>query len=151
MKGFSMTLEELLNQYEIDANVDENKLDYASIQTIHLHCKYLKYLMDYKTKRIRFESEYEELRNLRFKYYRGELSRETLEERAWTQYQGPKMLKSEVDDFLRGDSILLKAKAKLEYLNEMVFACEQIMNSIKSRDWSIRNAIEAKKWYAGAN
>lgn len=144
-----MTLEELLQEYEKDAAISDTKLDLESIKTPKLHHKYLTLLMGFRMKRVQRESLVNEQRTLRFRYYRGELSREMLQELGWQQYQGVKPLKNEMEEILKGDPILAKTKKELDYLNEMIYALEEILKQIKARDWNIRNSIEFKKYQAG--
>lgn len=58
-------------------------------------------------------------------------------------------MKNEMDEFLKGDSDLNKIDLKIQYIKIMVEALESILNQVKARDWSIRNAIEFKKFLAG--
>lgn len=144
-----MTLEELLQEYEKDAAISDTKLDLESIKTPKLHHKYLTLLMGFRMKRVQRESLVNEQRTLRFRYYRGELSREMLQELGWQQYQGVKPLKNEMEEILKGDPILAKTKKELDYLNEMIYALEEILKQIKARDWNIKSAIDFKRYQAG--
>jgi len=90
------------------------------------------------------------LRQKKFRYYRGEMPKHELDENNWTQWQGNKPLKNEMDEFLEGDADLNKITIKCEYIKGMVEALEAILGQIKSRDWQIRNAIQWKQFVAGA-
>lgn len=144
-----MTLDELYEMWDIDAEIDENHLDKTSIASGKLHGKYLRLLMQHKVKLAALNSDYNTKRQLKFKYYRGEMTREELAEAGWNQWQGLKPLKSEMDEWLNGDSDLNKIKIKIEYIKVMIEALESIMNQLRNRDWSIRNAIEWRKFVAG--
>jgi uncharacterized Rmd1/YagE family protein len=73
-----------------------------------------------------------------------------LEELKWTQWQGIKPLKNEMEEFLEGDTDLNRINIKCEYIRGMIEALESILNQIKSRDWQIRNAINWKQFVAGS-
>lgn len=146
----NMKLNELLQEYENDMNINQNKLDYESIMTPKLHSKYLKLLMEARGTKVVLENSYNNLRMLRFRYYRGELSKEELAENGWAQYQGTKPLKNEMDEILKGCPIILKEKQKIDISNEKIYALEEMIKQIRARDWNIRNAIEFKKFQAGA-
>ncbi len=145
-----MTLDELLTEYENDMNINQNKLDYESLSTPKLHSKYLRFLMEARGIKVVLENSYNELRTLRFKYYRGELTRDILTEKNWQQYQGTKPMKSEMDEILKGCPVLAKEKQKIDISNEKIYALEEMIKQIRARDWNIRNAIEFKKFQAGA-
>lgn len=144
-----MTLDEIQEMWENDSEIDDNHLGEASTTSAKLHSKYLKLLVDAKLKLAKYNSDYNTLRTGKFRYYRGEMSRQELVDNGWDQWQGTKPLKNEMDEFLTGDSDLSKLKLRIEYLNTMVYALESIMSSIRGRDWSVRNGIEWKKFLAG--
>jgi hypothetical protein len=96
------------------------------------------------------KSDYNTLRQQKFRWYRGELSREELTLLNWEQWQGIKPLKNEMEEFLMGDKDLNIVEVKLQYINSIVEFVESIMNQIKARDWQIRNSIEWKKFISGA-
>ena len=144
-----MNIEELHDIWEADCTIDDDHLDRASIATAKLHSKYLRMLIQHKMKIAALSNEYNTLRQTKFRYYRGELSRDELTDRGWNQWQGVKPLKNEMDEFLTGDADLNKISIKIEYIKCMVEALESILNQIKARDWQIRNAVEFKKFIAG--
>lgn len=145
-----MNIEELNDMWDNDCSIDEDHLDRASVHTAKLHSKYLRLLTQHKMRIAALYAEYNNLRQTKFRYYRGELSREELNERGWNQWQGVKPLKNEMDEFLTGDSDLNRINIKIEYIKVMVEALESILGQIKARDWQIRNAVDFKKFIAGA-
>lgn len=145
-----MNLEELQNMWSEDCVIDDNHLDVESINTAKLHSKYLNHLIRYKLQLAKMKSDYNTLRQQKFRWYRGELSREELSLLGWEQWQGIKPLKNEMEEFLMGDKDLNTVEVKLQYINSIVEFVESIMNQIKARDWQIRNSIEWKKFISGA-
>ena len=145
-----MNLEELQNMWSEDCIIDDNHLDTESVNTAKLHSKYLNHLIRYKLQLAKMKSDYNTLRQQKFRWYRGELSREELSSLNWEQWQGIKPLKNEMEEFLMGDKDLNIVEVKLQYINSIVEFVESIMNQIKARDWQIRNSIEWKKFISGA-
>lgn len=145
-----MTLDEVLEMWDNDCNIDDDHLDKESVNTAKLHSKYLRILMQHKVKAAALNVEYNNLRQKKFRWYRGEMSREELKDLSWNQWQGVKPLKNEMEEFLTGDQDLNKVNAKLEYISCMVNAVESILNQIKARDWQIRNSVEFKKFISGS-
>lgn len=145
-----MNIEQLQNEWDVDCIIDENHLDNEAVKSPTLHAKYLKHLVQAKLKLAKLKSDYNTLRQVKFRYYRGELSREDLQELGWNQWQGLKPLKNEMDEFLSGDSDLNTLNVKIEYISTMVAMVESIMGQIKSRDWEIRSAVDFKKFIAGS-
>jgi len=145
-----MTLDELHDLWDVDCVISEDHLDRESVKTPNLHSKYLRYLINHKIKLAALQSEYNTLRQKKFRYYRGEMNKVELEELKWTQWQGIKPLKNEMEEFLEGDTDLNRINIKCEYMRGMIEALESILNQIKSRDWQIRNAINWKQFVAGS-
>lgn len=144
-----MTLDELQNMWEIDCQIDDNFLGEQSTATPKLHAKYVKLLVQVKLKHTKLSSDYNILRKAKFRYYRGELSRDELSELGWAQWQGVKPLKNEMDEFLSGDNDLNTIRVKIDYLETMIYFLESVLGQIKARDWQIKTAVEWKKFLAG--
>jgi hypothetical protein len=145
-----MTLEEIQESWEHDCAIDGDHLDKESIRTPNLHAKYLNLLIGFKLKLVKTKKEYNTLRQFKFRYYRGELSKSDLQTMGWDQWQGVKPLKNEMEEFLEGDADLAEAQLKQDYFDSIISYLESIMQQIKSRDWQIRNSIEWKKFISGA-
>ena len=144
-----MKLDDVLIMWEADSAIDDNHLGEASTSTAKLHSKYLKILIEHKLRLTKLNSDYNMLRADKFRYYRGEMSRDELADHGWQQWQYNKPLKNEMDEFLKGDKDLTTALQRIEYLNATIYALESIMTQIKSRDWQIRNSIQWKTFLAG--
>jgi hypothetical protein len=138
-----------LNEWDKDSILDGDRADAESVNVPKLHSKYIRYLMESKLRITKLESQYNQLKKTKFRYYRGELSREELKELGWDQWQGAKPMKNEMDQFLDGDAELNSMNVKLEYIQSMVYLLESILDQIKGRNWQIRNIIEYKKFLAG--
>lgn len=144
-----MNIEQIQDMWETDAEIDDNYLGEHATKTPKLHAKYVKLLVGVKLKHTKLSSDYNMLRKAKFRYYRGELSREELTDLGWSQWQGVKPLKNEMDEFLQGDTELNTLRVKIDYLETMIYLLESILTQIKARDWQLKSAIEWKKFLAG--
>lgn len=144
-----MTLDDIQAEWDKDCQIDDNYLGENSTATPKLHAKYIRLLVNARLKLTKLQSEYNILRKNKFRYYRGELSREELNELGWPQWQGIKPLKNEMDEFLTGDDDLNKIKMRIDYIEIMIYTLESIMGQIKSREWQIKNGITWKQFLAG--
>jgi hypothetical protein len=145
-----MKLSELQSSWESDAKIDEMNLGGESTRIPILHAKYLNLLTSAKLNLRKAESAYSNMRRKKFKYYRGEMSKLELDEEGWEQWQGTKPLKNEMDEFLSFDSDLIELQDKIEYFKTVLYQLEQIIRSLNSRTWDIKNAIEWLKWSNGS-
>jgi hypothetical protein len=144
-----MNIEQLQEEWDKDCEIDDNYLGEHATKTPKLHAKYIRFLINVKLKHTKLQSDYNLLRKNKFRYYRGELSREELQALDWGQWQGIKPLKNEMDEFLSGDSDLNTLRVKIDYLETMIYFLESVLGQIKSRDWTIKTAVEWKKFLAG--
>ncbi|NDD98583.1 MAG: hypothetical protein EBZ93_14095, partial [Actinobacteria bacterium] len=94
-------------------------------------------------------ADYNQLRKNKFRYYRGELGREELQQLGWDQWQGVKPLKNEMDEILSTDADLITQQDKVEYFKTVLNQLEQIIRSINSRTWDVKNAIEWNRFTNG--
>jgi hypothetical protein len=144
-----MKLSEIQSEWEIDAKIDNLNLNGESLKISHLHAKYINLLSSTKLQLRKAESDYLRLHRNKSKYYRGEMSKEELEELEWTQYLGPKLLKTDVGNMIETDDDIIRICDKTEYLKTVVFQLEQILKSLASRSFDIKNSIEWLKYTNG--
>jgi hypothetical protein len=144
-----MKLSDIQSMWAEDARIDETNLSASSLNIPNLHAKYLALLSNTKLSLRKAESDYFRLRKKKYRYYRGEMSKQELLDEGWEQWLGAKPLKNEMDEFLSTDDDLLLLQDKVEYFKTVIFHLEQIMKSLNSRTWDIKNSIEFMKWSQG--
>ena len=145
-----ITLNELQDTWKTDCKIDELNLGSESIKTAELHSKYLNHLTNFKLQLRKFESQMLTLRRVKWRYFRGELSKLELDDLGWEQYLGPQPLKNEMQEYLDSDSEIIKINDKLDYVRACLYQCESIMKSLNSRTWDIKNAVEFLKFTNGS-
>jgi hypothetical protein len=144
-----MKLSDLQEMWAEDCKIDETNLGKESARTPILHAKYINYLSSTRLNLRKAESDYLNCRRKKYRYYRGEMSRTELEDEGWTQWQGTKPLKNEIDEFLQGDADLVSLQDKVEYFKTVLYQLEAIIRSLNSRTWDIKNTIEWTKFTNG--
>lgn len=144
-----MKLSELQEAWAEDSRIDETNLGREAVRTPQLHAKYLNWLGSVRLNLRKAESDYLNLRRKKYKYYRGEMTRDELALEEWTQFQGNKPLKNEMDEILRTDADLIALEDKVEYFKTVLNQLEQIVRSINSRTWDVKNSIEWHKFTNG--
>lgn len=144
-----MKLTEIHEMWAKDSKINDLDLGKSSTQTAELHAKYLNLLTNSKLQLRKYEADYLRLRRTKFKYYRGEMTREELEEYGWDQFQGIKPLKNEMDEIINCDEDIIKSVDKVEYIKAVLYQLEQIIRSLNGRAWEIKNAIEWTKFTNG--
>lgn len=142
-------LDKLQSMWQRDSNIDDLKLSEEALNVPNLHAKYLTILSTIKLNLRKEQSDYYKLRRWKWRYYRGELSQQELDDLGWEQYLGAKPLKNEMDEHLEGDFDLIKKQDKITYYETLIYFLESVLRSINSRGWDIKNAIEWHKFTNG--
>lgn len=145
-----MKLGEIQTEWKNDSKINQLELGDEAVRTATLHAKYLTVLSNVKLQLRKAESDYNNMRRLKYRYYRGELTQSELEKLNLEQYMGNKPLKNEMEEFMSCDVDLNMLTDKIEYYKTVVFTLEQILRSINSRTWDIKSAIEWNKFTNGA-
>jgi len=143
-----MKLNEIQTMWADDAKVDQTNLGRAAARVPELHAKYLNMLTSVRLQYRKAEADYLRLRKLKFRYYRGEMSKEELIELGWDQYLNNRPLKNEMEEVMTTDDDIIQSMDKLEYIKTVLYQLEQILKSINSRTWDVKSAIE---WYKFTN
>jgi len=144
-----MDINGITEEWKNDSAIDTKNLLDETLKSPSLHQKYLNLLLQAKNKVIKIENEYLYLRNMKYKYYRGEMSKQELDALGWQQFQGLKPLKQDMQVMIEHDADMNNISNKIKYMNNMVYQLESILNTIKGRDWAIKNHIELMKFMAG--
>lgn len=131
--------------FELD-EIDRTKLSLESARTPYLHSEYLNKLNTSYAKLKNYEFEYDILYRNKWLYYQGKASPDVYRDNPL----GIKILKSDVDVFIRSDSEIIELKKKMEGEKLVVKSLEEIMKIIGNRNWTIKNIIEWEKFQAGS-
>tara|TARA_R110000803_G_scaffold153453_1_gene218370 strand:- start:2278 stop:2706 length:429 start_codon:yes stop_codon:yes gene_type:complete len=141
-----MTLEELQTQVNRDFKIDDTELDSESIKIPLLHNKYLQHLNKFSLLLKKAEYDHKLLVREKWEYYTGKADASVYKAKPFDI----KVLKSDVHIYIDSDEELQKADQKVAYLNVVVKYLEQVLRSINTRTFLIKNAIEWKKFTSGA-
>jgi len=147
----ALRIEDVLEMWKTDSEIDELKLDEASQQSARLHSKYLELLSVTRLQLKRKESEFRVLLKDKFLWYNGKMSKDEIDARGWSYdpLNGLKVLKGDMDRFYDSDSDIQNAQMKIDYLKELVAVLEEIMGNIRWRHQNIKNMIEHRKFTSG--
>lgn len=141
-----MTLEELQELIDKDLKINDTELDLESLKTPQLHNKYLKHLNNYKLLLSRSQTDYATMKKNKWEYYTGKAPAEVYALKPFDL----KILKTDIDKYLESDVDLQKLKQKVDYLETTVDYLDKIVRQISNRGFTIKNAIDWRKFTSGA-
>ena len=141
-----MTLEELQAQADKDLVIDDTELDTESLKTPILHNKYLQYYNKFNLLLKKSQWEERTLQREKWEYYTGKSDPSVYKEKPFDL----KVLKNDVHIYINADEDIQKIQAKIIYQEAIVNYLEQILRMINNRSFTIKNAIEWRRFTSGA-
>lgn len=149
-------MEDVIEHWRIDSEeVSRQDPDIEASRLNKLHQKYATIKSNNSLMAKAYKKELAEAKLFMYRYYNGKTTVE--ENKAFgmdeVEMKGfhEKILKTEIPMYLEGDERLLNLKLKIEYHEEIVDYCKDVLKGIDQRNWSIRNIIDWKKFEAGFN
>jgi len=146
-----LKLDDLLEMWKKDSQIDEMNLDGASIQSAKLHSKYLEILAVTKLQLKKKEMDFKVLLKDKWLWYNGKMTKKEQDERGWgyDPLNGLKLLKSDMEHFYDSDPHIQTAQAQIDYFKTIIDTLEEIMNNIRWRHSNIKNAIDWRRFTSG--
>ncbi len=141
-----MDLEQLQELADKKLKINDTELDLESLKTPQLHNEFLKHLTKFKLMLSRAETEYNILKKDKWEYYTGKADASVYAEKPFDL----KILRTDIDKYLDADIDLQKAKQKVDYLNTTVDFLDRTIRQISNRGFTIKNAIDWRKFTSGA-
>ena len=141
-----MDLETLQEQVDKDLKINDTELDLESLKTPQLHNKYMKHYTKFKLMLTRAETDYSQVKRQKWEYYTGKADASVYAEKPFDL----KVLRTDVDKYIESDDELIKAKQKKEYLTTVVDYLDKTLRQITNRTFTIKNAIDWRKFTSGA-
>ena len=141
-----MTHDELLDMWEADAPIDKSKLDDASTDIPVLHHKYLRMLMDIKSKKIAFNHKLEDLRKEKELYYSGQATADVYKEKP---FDTRLKTKSGVEKHVNTDPEVVQLLQRIEYMDILIEGLNHILEQIKWRNSMVKSSIDWIRFTSG--
>lgn len=142
-----MTFSEIRTLMEQDSIIDPSNLDAASLLIPFLHSKWYNiFITELKILR-GIDIEYNAQLKAKTDYYLGKASDEIYEQKPLHM----KILKQDVDLYLKADSELVDIETKKQFQKIKVETIESFIKNINNRGFMIKNAIDFRKFVNGIN
>ena len=142
-----MTLDELKLQVQKDLKVDDEHLDTESLKNQEIKATYLDHKTRYELLLYRAKGDYKRLYREKWEYYGGKADAKIYASKPFDL----KVLKTDLAVYITSDEEIINAENKIGYLETVVDYIKGVIKSVDNRGWDIKNAIEWKKFEAGAS
>ena len=141
-----MNLDELKLQVQRDLKVDDEHLDTESLKNQEIKATYLDHKSRYELLLYRAKGDYKRLYRGKWEYYGGKADAKIYASKPFDL----KVLKTDLSVYITSDEEVINAENKIGYLETVVDYIKGVIKSVDNRGWDIKNAIEWKKFEAGA-
>ena len=141
-----MNLDELKLQVQRDLKVDDEHLDTESLKNQEIKATYLDHKSRYELLLYRAKGDYKRLYREKWEYYGGKADAKIYASKPFDL----KVLKTDLSVYITSDEEVIDAENKIGYLETVVDYIKGVIKSVDNRGWDIKNAIEWKKFEAGA-
>lgn len=143
-----MELENILELWEKDSEIQCDKLDLESINIPKLHHKYLKILSSERLKYKQAENKRKKLSHNLWLYYTGKLPAEVYKNKP---LPGDLISNNKIKDYIENDEKYITLTEYIDISNEKIDTLLEIMKEINGRAFKIKNAIDWQKFINGAS
>ena len=140
-----MTFDELQALAEKDLKINDTELDLESLKTPQLHNKYMKFHNQYVNLLKKAEQDLARLTREKWEYYTGKADPSVYQQKPFNI----KLLKPDVDKYLKSDDEIIKLEQKVTYVQSVVDYLDRTVKIISNRGFQIKNAIDWKKFTSG--
>ena len=141
-----MDLEQLQLEADKDLKINDTELDLESLKTPQLHNKYMKHYTKFKLLLTRTEDEVRTMKRDKWEYYTGKADPSVYQAKPFDL----KIMRTDIDKYLEADEDLQKLSQKIAYLITVVDFLDKTIRVIVNRTYTIKNAIEWRRFTSGA-
>jgi len=140
-------IENILEQWKVDANYDKSSIDDKAIDTTVLHGEYLEYKHLYERWLIKLEHEYNVAKLDAELFYSGQDTP--------SHYQGSKfprkLLKGDVPKWVEIDPRVVEIAERLRYCKNGIETIKEIIKQINNLGYLLKTCLESQRFYHGLN
>ena len=146
-----MTFSELISLANEDLQKpEESRLTDAALETPVLYSRWLDIWLMENSEYTRIKAEVELLKRQLMRYYGGRMTKKEWEgigkEYQWQENPSAK----QIETYVASDPLMYDRQTELENQASKVKYAENVIDAVKQRGWSIKHAIDAKKFFEGS-
>tara|TARA_R100001509_G_scaffold1223_1_gene1180 strand:+ start:1129 stop:1560 length:432 start_codon:yes stop_codon:yes gene_type:complete len=143
-----MNLEQIQEMWQRDSVIDPDNLHDESLKVPQLHSKYYTIYNTISLLREKSRDSYKRVKLERYNYYTGKAPAEVYVEEPFPYKVREK---DAIQRYLDADDKLTTIDLKIRYYDVMLKFLEEVIKTISSRTYQIKNAIDWHKFQAGFN
>ncbi len=142
-----MTIQEILDNWHVDIQINKRFLDDEALKSSALHHKYMSMLVRENMLLVKAKNDYNVLLLDKYVFYtEGAKTIKDIQ-------KAPRgaVLKTEAEKYLQADPDMIEAITKLALQQEKVDLLKSILKQIEKRSFDVKNALDFQKFMAGGH
>ena len=144
-----MTIDEILENWNVDSKIDKTELGDAALDIPKLHHKYYQIYVKEKMLLRKQESELKQLKLDKYEFLTQGPNEET-KDKGWKLPPKGMILKGDIPMYLEGDQDIINLSLKIGYQQEKLELLDSIIKSVMNRGFLIKSAIDWQKFTMGS-
>jgi hypothetical protein len=149
MKPPIKDIDELLEMWSKDCELDETEPGRELLKISGYHSKYLRILTHHNLICKKLTGDYSKLKKLKWEYYSGDLNNpEDLAEYGF-EPMTKKVLRQDIPTYIDSDTELNNILLKKMFHQEIVDFCGSVIKELNSRTWQLKSFIDWEKFTSG--
>lgn len=143
-----MKIEEILDYWKDDSNIDNTELGGAALNIPKLHHKYYQILINERMILKKYETEFKKLKLDKYEFFTQGPNEET-KSKGWKLPPKGMILKSDIPVYIDADQDIIDMNLKIALQSEKVGLLEDIIKSINTRNFVLKVALDWQKFING--
>ena len=136
-----INIDEIVESWREDSKIDDLNLDKENVRIPSLHSKYVGMMVDENKSLRTLIRDRAILRRLLRSYYLGKADTDDLAKLGRDQFY-EKILKNELNEYMDTDELMIRINARISTQEEKIDVLKEIIRSINSRGYQLKNAID---------
>ena len=143
-----MKIDEILDLWKIDAQIDKTEISDEALEIAKLHHKYFQILVKERLQLKKQESDMKKLKLEKYEFFTQGPNEET-QEKGWKLPAKGLILKSDIPMYMEADSDIVDLSLRIGLQQEKVTLLESIISMISYRNNTLKVAVEWQKFVNG--
>lgn len=148
-----MKIEDIQQEWGKDSIIDPTNIVETQSNQNRLKAKYMDWRLKERMVQKILELENQKLRKQRAQYYLGRIPLDVLKVFGWEPYLPPHgerpPIKADIADLIEADQVVIDHTLKLAAAQEKVDYIEDVLRSLSSLNYMIKNIMDSKRFDAG--
>jgi len=144
----SMKLEDIFEQWKVDAEIDKTELGDEALKIPKLHHKYYQILVSERLLLRKYEADAKELKLDKYEFYT-QGPDEYSESKGWKLPSKGMILKPDIPMYMDADPDIIKLSLKIGLQQEKVEFLDSVLRTLMNRGYNVNAAINWQKFING--